>query len=232
MSAESPGQNEHNLRVLRRNFRNWRGTRPFWAGLLVLLSGFPIMYLPYAHLQIGHLTLAMSTTAGAGSLIIGVLLVVLGVSLWFQRHVRTFAGTAAILLALVSIPVSNLGGFGIGFLLALIGGAMAIAWVPGEAKAVPAEPVGDGQGAAPQGAPEAGPAGPAGDEQADVPQGEVPEGDVPQGEVPEGDAPQGDAPRTEVPQGDAEEPADKVSVPNDLSETSPANGANGRHSAG
>ncbi|WP_371576837.1 DUF6114 domain-containing protein [Streptomyces sp. NBC_01314] len=130
MSAEPTGQNEDYLRVLRRRFGDWRGSRPFWAGLLVLLSGFPIMYFPYANLQLGHLTLAMSTTGGSGSLIIGVLLVVLGVSLWFQRHVRTFAGTAAILLALVSIPVSNIGGFGFGFLLALIGGALAIAWAP------------------------------------------------------------------------------------------------------
>ncbi|MEI5526321.1 DUF6114 domain-containing protein [Streptomyces brasiliscabiei] len=130
MSAESTGQNEDYLRVLRRRFGDWRGSRPFWAGLLVLLSGFPIMYFPYANVQIGHLTLAMATTGGSGSLIIGVLLVVLGVSLWFQRHVRTFAGTAAILLALVSIPVSNLGGFGFGFLPALIGGALAISWAP------------------------------------------------------------------------------------------------------
>ncbi|CAM5651972.1 hypothetical protein STENM327S_00677 [Streptomyces tendae] len=86
----------------------------------------------------------MSTTAGAGSLIIGVLLVVLGVSLWFQKHVRVFAGVAAILLALVSIPVSNLGGFLIGFLFALVGGAMAVSWVPGEPPR--AEPPLEGKG--------------------------------------------------------------------------------------
>ncbi|MBC7272314.1 MAG: hypothetical protein H5T76_27010 [Streptomyces sp.] len=134
MSAETPaapGHDEHYLRVLRRNFRAWRGTRPFWAGLFVILGGLPIAYFPYANLRIGHLTLAMATTAGAGSLIIGVLLVVLGISLWFQKHVRVFAGVAAILLALVSIPVSNLGGFLIGFLLALVGGAMAVAWAEG-----------------------------------------------------------------------------------------------------
>ena len=132
MSAESPGQSEHYLQVFRRNFRSWRGERPFWAGLFVLLGGFPIAYFPYAHLQIGHLTLAMSTTAGAGSLIIGVLLGVLGISLWFQRHVRTFAGVAAILLALVSIPVANLGGFLLGFLFSMVGGAMAVSWSPGD----------------------------------------------------------------------------------------------------
>ncbi|MEU1039563.1 DUF6114 domain-containing protein [Streptomyces sp. NPDC005551] len=138
MSAETPAAPGQSTQQ-RLRFRAWRGERPFWAGLFVLLSGLPIAYFPYANLQIGHLTLAMATTAGAGSLIIGVLLVVLGLSLWFQKHVRTFAGVAAILLALVSIPVSNLGGFLIGFLLALIGGAMAVSWAPGARVGKPAE---------------------------------------------------------------------------------------------
>jgi len=181
MSAETsaaPGQ----FTSRRLQFRAWRGTRPFWAGLLVLLSGFPIMYFPYAHLQVGHLTLAMSTTAGAGSLIIGVLLVVLGVSLWFQKHVRTFAGVAAILLGLVSLPVSNFGGFIVGFLLALVGGAMAVSWAPGAPEG--AEGTGAGQAAA------------------------------------------------SGPWLDKASGAGDVSESNDLSGTSPANGANGRHSAG
>ncbi|MGW1027535.1 DUF6114 domain-containing protein [Streptomyces sp. NPDC002577] len=175
MSAETPATRGR-FTDWRLRFRAWRGDRPFWAGLFVLFSGIPIAYFPYANLQLGHLSLAMSTTAGAGSLIIGVLLIVLGISLWFQKHVRVFAGVAAILLALVSIPVSNLGGFVIGFLFALIGGAMAVSWVPG------AQP-----------APE------------------------------EGTAPEGDAAATGV---------DGLSKANDLSGTSPANGANGRHSAG
>jgi hypothetical protein len=110
-----------------------------------MLGGLPIAYFPYANLRLGHLTLAMATTAGAGSLIIGVLLVVLGASLWFQKHVRVFAGVAAILLALVSIPVSNLGGFLIGFLFALIGGAMAVSWAE---DAPPAQQPADVKGAA------------------------------------------------------------------------------------
>lgn len=139
MSAETPAAVGQFTRR-RLQFRGWRGARPFWAGLLVLLGGFPIMYFPYAHLQFGNLTVAMATTAGAGSLIIGVLLVVLGVSLWFQKHVRVFAGIAAILLALVSIPVANFGGFIIGFMLSLVGGALAVAWAPGAGR------VGVGQG--------------------------------------------------------------------------------------
>ncbi|OEJ94344.1 DUF6114 domain-containing protein [Streptomyces thermolilacinus] len=132
MSAESPEQNEHFIRVVRRRFRDWRGTRPFWAGLFTLLGGIPIAYFPYASLHLGQMTLSMATTAGSGSLIIGVLLVTLGLTMWFQHAVRIFAGVAAILLALVSIPLSNFGGFVIGYLLALIGGALSIAWAPGQ----------------------------------------------------------------------------------------------------
>ncbi|WP_445526248.1 DUF6114 domain-containing protein [Streptomyces cyslabdanicus] len=197
MSAETPAEAGQFTRR-RLQFRAWRGTRPFWAGLFVLLGGFPIMYFPYAHLQLGHLTLAMATTAGAGSLIIGVLLVVLGVSLWFQKHIRVFAGVAAILLALVSIPVSNFGGFVMGFLLALIGGAMAVAWAEG----VPPAPEDvERAGPVPGGAPEAEP-GPLVDPMVDP----VGEGGPSQNLEALGE--------------------------NDLSGTSPANGANGRRSAG
>jgi len=185
MSAETPAVPAGQFSRRRVQFRAWRGTRPFWAGLFVMLAGLPIAYFPYAHLQVGHLTLAMSTTAGAGSLIIGVLLIVLGFSLWFQKHVRTFAGVAAILLGLVSIPVSNLGGFLIGFLFALVGGAMAVAWTPGEPPAEAAQDDVPGAGGAPQAM---------------------------------------DYDTTIL------KPV--VGEPNDLSGTSPANGANGRHSAG
>ncbi|MGN9760688.1 DUF6114 domain-containing protein [Streptomyces sp. SD31] len=194
MSAETPaapGRDEHYLRVFRRNFRAWRGTRPFWAGLFVMFGGLPIAYFPYANLQIGHLTLAMQTAGGSSSLIIGVLLVVLGFTLWFQKHVRTFAGVAAILLALVSIPLSNLGGFLIGFLFALVGGAMAVSWVPGT-----------------------------------PPDAEQ----VQQGTTGTGGAPEGLDPDTTVLK--PVQDTDAWGKSNDLSGTSPANGANGRHSAG
>ncbi|MER7695343.1 DUF6114 domain-containing protein [Streptomyces sp. NPDC096095] len=133
MSPESTGQNEHYIRVYRRRFRAWRGNRPFWAGLFTMAGGVPIAYFPYANMHLGNVTLAMSTTAGAGSLIIGVLLVTLGLTMWFHSIVRVFAGVAAILLALISIPVANIGGFVVGFLLALVGGALSVSWAPGEA---------------------------------------------------------------------------------------------------
>ncbi|MFB7863626.1 MULTISPECIES: DUF6114 domain-containing protein [unclassified Streptomyces] len=131
MSAEStasrgvPQQNR---------FKVWRQTRPFWAGLFTMIGGIPIAYLPYGDMRLGNMTLAMQTTAGAGALIIGLLLITLGLTMWFQPLVRVFAGVAAIVLALVSIPVSNFGGLVIGFLFALVGGGMSAAWAPAEPK--------------------------------------------------------------------------------------------------
>jgi hypothetical protein len=142
MSARSQGLRDR-FGSWRQSFRTWRGQRPFWAGLLTLLGGLPIMYFPYAHLTLGQLTVRMATETGSGSLIIGVLLVVLGCTVWFQSTARVFAGVAAILLALVSLVVSNFGGFLVGFLLALIGGGMAVSWSPGRPAKVAAVPTGE-----------------------------------------------------------------------------------------
>ncbi|MER8231800.1 DUF6114 domain-containing protein [Streptomyces sp. NPDC101490] len=127
MSAETPASRE----VPQDNrFKVWRQTRPFWAGLFTMTGGVPIAYLPYGDMRLGNVTLAMQTTAGSAALIIGVLLITLGLTMWFQPIVRVFAGVATIVLGLVSIPVSNFGGLVVGFLFALVGGGMSIAWAP------------------------------------------------------------------------------------------------------
>ncbi|MFB7337713.1 DUF6114 domain-containing protein [Streptomyces adustus] len=114
----------------RLRFRAWRGERPFWAGLFTINAGPPILYWPYAHLDLGGIPLALSTTSGAGSLIIGTLLMALGISLWLRPRQRVFAGLSTLLLALVSFPVANLGGLFLGLFSGLIGGSLALAWLP------------------------------------------------------------------------------------------------------
>jgi hypothetical protein len=149
-SAEAPAHphSDRGLAGARRAFGAWRRTRPFWAGLLVLLAAAPIIYFPYFNLSLGALSVAMSTTAGAGSLIIGLTLIVLGGLLWFQPIIRFFAGCVAIFLGVLSLPVSNFGGFFAGTLLASTGGLMALAWGPVDA-GLPDGPVdseGEGNG--------------------------------------------------------------------------------------
>lgn len=195
MSAEAQVGLGNRFGTMRRSFRGWRGRRPFWGGLLTLLGGIPIMYFPYANLTLGTMTIRMATTAGAGSLIIGVLLVVLGLTMWFQPQSRVFAGVAAILLALVSLVVSNFGGFVVGYLLALIGGALGVSWMPTRIEKRPKRPKGRA------GAPDAGGLGAGATEPAAT----------------------GAANGTVPAAGGATD---------DLSGSSPTNGANGRHRAG
>ncbi|MFF4044405.1 DUF6114 domain-containing protein [Streptomyces sp. NPDC001816] len=125
----------HRLRVTaaraRHGFRTWRGERPFWAGLFTSAAGLPILYWPYAHLDPVGIPLAMSTTSGAGALVIGVLLITLGITLWYQPHLRMFCGIATLLLTLISFPVANFGGLFLGLISGLIGGSLACSWTPG-----------------------------------------------------------------------------------------------------
>ncbi|MBC2874480.1 MULTISPECIES: DUF6114 domain-containing protein [Streptomyces] len=132
MSADTTPPQPADKSGLRRRFRTWRGERPFWAGLWTMLAGVPIMYIPYQTLKFGELSIRLSTTAGAGSLIIGILLIVLGLTMWFQRHSRVFSGIAAILLGIVSLVVSNFGAFLLGIIPAMLGGALAVSWAPAQ----------------------------------------------------------------------------------------------------
>ncbi|MFI8082743.1 DUF6114 domain-containing protein [Kitasatospora sp. NPDC086009] len=142
-----PAEHENPAQWVRRVFRNFRRSRPFYGGLLAMIAGVPIMYFPYAKLALNGMTVTMATTAGAGSLIIGVLLIVLGLTAWFQPAVRFFAGIATTLLTLISIPVSNLSGFGMALLPGLIGGGLMLSWAPNPA-APTTEAVATGAGGA------------------------------------------------------------------------------------
>lgn len=129
----------------RRAFRRWRRRRPFWGGLFTALGGAEILLLPVANLPV---TIQVGI-AGISGVIAGVLLVVLGLSLWFAPHYRVFAGIAAILIALASFLTSNLGGFLLGMLLGLLGGSLGCAWAPVRPRPTPAADPADITGPAP-----------------------------------------------------------------------------------
>lgn len=109
-----------------RSFRLWRKRRPFPAGLLVTLAGVELWLAPYSSIGV----MIHEGIAGFSAVFIGTLLVMFGMTVWFAPAYRAFAGIAAILLGLIALPTVNLGGFFLGTLLALIGGALATSWVP------------------------------------------------------------------------------------------------------
>ena len=111
-------------------FKEWRRTRPFWGGLIILIAGLPIIYFAYGGLNVSGLHVQLATTAGASAAVIGLLMMALGISVWFQPMIRIFAGIAAIILSLISLPMANFGGFGLGLFPGLIGGALVCSWAP------------------------------------------------------------------------------------------------------
>jgi hypothetical protein len=118
----------------RERFRTWRRTRPFTGGLLLLLAGLELLGIPLGG-DLGHGAIKLVIYIGIGGVfgvLIGLLLIAAGIMIWVNPLHRVFYGIAGIVLGIVSFPTSNLGGFFIGMLLAMVGGALAFAWEPGE----------------------------------------------------------------------------------------------------
>ncbi|MFC0597699.1 DUF6114 domain-containing protein [Streptomyces palmae] len=109
-----------------RAFRDWRRSRPFWAGVWTLLAGVELLSIPLAPLSL----LIHEGVAGVSGVLMGAFLILLGISLWVAPGYRIFAGVAALVFAVASLVLSNLGGFLVGFLLGVLGGSMAVSWVP------------------------------------------------------------------------------------------------------
>jgi hypothetical protein len=116
----------------RERWRAWRRSRPFWGGLLLILAGLELFAIPLSgDLMHGAVKLVIYIgIAGVFGVLIGALLIVAGLVVWFNQANKTFYGIAGIVLGIVSFPTSNLGGLIIGMLMAIIGGAIAFAWTP------------------------------------------------------------------------------------------------------
>ncbi|WP_017570043.1 DUF6114 domain-containing protein [Nocardiopsis halotolerans] len=112
-------------------FRSWRRRRPFWGGLLLVLAGVELLVAPAAQSLIIPIDLLVySGIAGVSGVLIATLLIALGVLSWFQTAQHFFFGVVGLMLALVSYVTSNFGGFVIGMLLGIVGGALVFAWAP------------------------------------------------------------------------------------------------------
>lgn len=110
-------------RSSRQRFRDWRHSRPFWGGLLALLAGAEIAALPLSAYKI--ILVAPNVTLAAG---IGFVILILGVLVWMSPEQNKLYGLLTVLLGVVSFVTSNLGGFVVGGILAILGGALAFAW--------------------------------------------------------------------------------------------------------
>ncbi|MFI9101103.1 DUF6114 domain-containing protein [Streptomyces fildesensis] len=112
------------LRARRRAFREWRRTRPFWAGLLLVLGGAELLVVPLSPLTV-LVSLGLGGLAAIG---IGLALIVAGLFLWFLPHTHQYVSVNALILSVLSFAATNLGGFLVGMLLGITGSAMGFGW--------------------------------------------------------------------------------------------------------
>lgn len=119
-----------------RRWQRWRRGRPFWGGLLAILAGAEICALPLAPLKI----MLQQGVAGIPSVLMGVFMIVLGLTAWFSPAQRNLAGVLTTLIATAALVLSNLGGFLIGTLLGILGGGLMFAWQPYAAPRASAAP--------------------------------------------------------------------------------------------
>ncbi|GAB3076785.1 DUF6114 domain-containing protein [Micromonospora schwarzwaldensis] len=112
-------------------WRRWRRARPFVAGLLIALGGVEMLVTLRAPLGV----LLHVGPQGLAAYLVPAILVLCGALLIATPQQRVFYALLSLLLGLVSWLTSNLGGFVIGMLLALVGGALAFAWTPDKQRA-------------------------------------------------------------------------------------------------
>ncbi|MCJ0874958.1 DUF6114 domain-containing protein [Streptomyces sp. AP-93] len=112
--------------MLLSRWRRWRRGRPFWGGLFAILAGAEICALPLAPLKI----MLQQGVAGIPSVLMGIVMIVLGLTAWFSPPQRALAGVLTTLIATAALVLSNLGGFLIGTLLGILGGGLMFAWQP------------------------------------------------------------------------------------------------------
>ncbi|WP_297586441.1 DUF6114 domain-containing protein [uncultured Corynebacterium sp.] len=109
-------------------FKRWRRNRPFIPGLLMMISGFVIAAPAYITVQLSDILVMISTVSGVSTLLIGVLMFMFGLGCWLQPATAVYLGVLAIIVAVVALPTSNLGGFVVGSLFGIVGGSLALGW--------------------------------------------------------------------------------------------------------
>lgn len=114
------------------------------GGIFVLLAGIALAVIG------SFLSFFIGGLAGIFfiGLVVGLIIIILSVMLYVRPQMKTIWGILIIILAIVSLPTA-LGGFFIGFILALIGGILAITYKAPQAPPMVAPPMAQPPMAAP-----------------------------------------------------------------------------------
>jgi hypothetical protein len=110
--------------AVRRAWRGWRRSRPFRGALIAIAGGTEIMLVSLSPPVRGTRIIVPVGVLIAGGILACALL------LLFDPAQRSVFATAAVLLGVSAMTTSHLGGYLVGTILSVGGGAAAFAWVP------------------------------------------------------------------------------------------------------
>ncbi|WP_166788705.1 DUF6114 domain-containing protein [Cryobacterium sp. HLT2-28] len=108
-------------------FGRWYRTRPAIGGLLIAVAGIEMLFS--GQLDLGNIRIQVGIE-GMQAMILPVALITLGVLILAMPAHRMFYGVMSLTFSIYALVGVNLGGFFIGTLLGLIGGVMAVSWMP------------------------------------------------------------------------------------------------------
>jgi hypothetical protein len=108
-----------------RNFRRWRRGRPFWGGVVLILSGLELFWS--ANQDLAGMTVHFGPQ-GFLSYVIPGIMVLCGLLTLLTPQQRLFYGIVGACTAVFALIGLNLGGFFLGTLLGMFGGALSVSW--------------------------------------------------------------------------------------------------------
>lgn len=110
----------------RSGFTEWRATRPFWGGLLLILASLLIAWVP---LQFALELLFIGGAFTVIGLVFAVIVFLIGTFALLRPDLSTILGITGIAFSVLSL-IGALGGLLFGTLLGVAGGALCVAWQP------------------------------------------------------------------------------------------------------
>lgn len=110
-------------------FNEWRAQRPFLGGVLLMLAGLIIVYVPMQILP--DIIFIGGQVAGflAVGVMFGVFVFLSGAYALYKPEFSDEIGVAGIVLSILSL-FGSLGGLFLGLILGILGGNLCIAWKP------------------------------------------------------------------------------------------------------
>jgi hypothetical protein len=110
-----------------RTFLRWCSGRPFWGGVITILSG--VVFFLSGHITFAGIKISFGPQEFLGW-VIPLLLLLCGVLMLLTPAQRIFYGVLAAAVSVGGLLGLNLGGFFVGMLLGIVGGALGASWAP------------------------------------------------------------------------------------------------------